>query len=131
MTSRKITLKYSSEKTDFHNPELVLSDYFSFFHITAKSFGRKETWASQMARVKNLSANTRGEAGSMPGSGRSPREGNGNLLQYSCLENPMDRGTWQATVHGVARVEHDLVTKPPPYVKKSVSEGTSKGGRNV
>ena len=41
-------------------------------------------------------------------------EGNGNQLQYSCLENPMDRGAWQATVHGVARVGHDLATKPPP-----------------
>ena len=39
----------------------------------------------------------------MPGSGRSPGEGNGNPLQYSCLENPMDRGAWWATVHGVAR----------------------------
>ena len=39
--------------------------------------------------------------GSIPGSGRSPREGNGNPLQYSCLENPMDRGAWQAIVHGV------------------------------
>ena len=38
--------------------------------------------------------------GSIPGLGRSPREGNGNPLQYSCLENPMDRGAWQATVHG-------------------------------
>ena len=44
----------------------------------------------------------------------STGEGNGNLLQYSCLENPMDRGAWQATVHGVTRVGHDLVTKPPP-----------------
>ena len=41
-------------------------------------------------------------------------EGNGNPLQYSCLENLMDRGAWQATVHGVARVGHNLVTKPPP-----------------
>ena len=40
--------------------------------------------------------------GSVPGSGRSPGGGNGNLLQYSCLENPMDRGAWQATVHGAA-----------------------------
>ena len=40
---------------------------------------------------------------SIPGSGRSPREGHGNTLQYSCLENPMDRGAWQATVHGVAK----------------------------
>ena len=41
--------------------------------------------------------------GSMPGLGWSPGEGNGNLLQYSCLENPMDRGAWQATVRGVAK----------------------------
>ena len=40
--------------------------------------------------------------GSIPGLGRSPREGHGNPLQYSCLENPMDRGTWRATVYGVA-----------------------------
>ena len=48
------------------------------------------------------------------GLGRSPVEGNGYLLQCSCLENPKDRGAWQATVHGVARIGHDLVTKPPP-----------------
>ena len=41
-------------------------------------------------------------------------EGNGNPLQYPCLENPMDRGVWWATVHGVTRVGHELVTKPPP-----------------
>ena len=40
-------------------------------------------------------------------------EGNGNPLQYSCLENPMDIGAWQAAVQGVARVGHDLATKPP------------------
>ena len=50
----------------------------------------------------------------IPGSGRSPGEGNGNPLQCSCLENPMDRGALQATVHEVARVGHDLVTKSPP-----------------
>ena len=60
--------------------------------------------------VKNLSAPA-GDAGSIPGSGRSPGEGNCNPLQYSCLGNPMDRGAWWATVHGVTRVRHDLVTK--------------------
>ena len=50
---------------------------------------------------------------SIPGSGRSSGEGNGNPLQYSCLDNPMDRGAWQATLHGVKRVGHDLATKPP------------------
>ena len=44
-----------------------------------------------------------GDLGLIPGSGRSPGEGNGNPLQYYCLENPMDRGAWQATVHGVAK----------------------------
>ena len=52
--------------------------------------------------VKNPPANV-GDVGSVPGSGRSPGEGNGNPLQYSCLENPMDRGAWQARVHGVAK----------------------------
>ena len=55
-----------------------------------------------------------GDPGSIPGSGRPPGEGNGNPLQYSCLENPMNRGAWWATVRGVARVGHDLATKPPP-----------------
>ena len=54
--------------------------------------------------VGKESACSAGDPGSIPGSGRSPGEGNGNLLQYSCLENPMDRGAWQASVHGVARV---------------------------
>ena len=44
-----------------------------------------------------------GDQGSISGSGRSPGGGNGNPLQYSCLENPMDRGAWWATVHGVAK----------------------------
>ena len=67
--------------------------------------------------VKRLVYNV-GDPGSIPGSGRSTGKGNGNPLQYSCLENPMDRGALRATVHGVARVGHDLATKPPPtYLK--------------
>ena len=54
--------------------------------------------------VKNLPANG-GDTGSIPGSRRCPGEGNGNPFQYSCLENPMDRRTWQTTVHGVAKIE--------------------------
>ena len=49
------------------------------------------------------SACNAGNLGSIPGSGRSPGVGNGNPLQYSCLENPMDRGAWRATVHSVAK----------------------------
>ena len=53
-----------------------------------------------------------------------PGEGNGNPLQYSSLENPIDRGTWRATVHGFARVGHNLVTKPPPVRTHSKPSGT-------
>ena len=52
--------------------------------------------------VKNPPANA-GNVGSLSGLGRSSGEGNGNPLQYSCLENPMDRGAWQATVHEIAK----------------------------
>ena len=51
---------------------------------------------------KNPPANV-GDTGSIPGLGRSPGEGNGNPLHYSCLENPMNRGAWLATVYGVAK----------------------------
>ena len=57
-----------------------------------------------------------GDPGSIPGLVRFPGEGHGNPLQYSCLENPMDRGAWRAVLHRVARVGHDLVTKPQPPV---------------
>ena len=57
--------------------------------------------------LKNPPANA-GDMGSIPGSGRSPGEGNGNPLQYSCLENPMDGGPWKAAVRGVAKSETQL-----------------------
>ena len=59
--------------------------------------------------VNNLPANAGGkrDVGSIPGLGRSPGVGHGNPLQYSCLENPMSRGAWQATVHRSQRVGHD------------------------
>jgi len=56
---------------------------------------------------KEPSCNVR-DASLVPGSRRSPGEGNGNPLQYSCLGNPMDRGAWQATVHGVAKKEAEV-----------------------
>ena len=58
-------------------------------------------------------------------------EGNGNPFQYSCLENPMGREAWRATVHGVIRVGHDLATKssPPPY--KTVQTTESKDGQGA
>ena len=60
------------------------------------------------------SAYSVGDPGLSPGSGGSPGEGNGSPIQYSCLENPMDRGAWRATVHRVTRAGHDLATKPLP-----------------
>ena len=80
------------------------------------------------------SAFNAGDLGSIPGLGRSPGEGKGNPLQYSCLENPMERGAWQAKVHGVARVGHDLATKERQTVQEAVGphepmevEGRSQG----
>ena len=69
------------------------------------------TGISQVALVvKNPRDNTGDtrDAGSIPGLGRSPGRGNGIPLQYSCLENPIDRGDWQSTVHGVAKSQTPL-----------------------
>ena len=68
-------------------------------------------WASQVAQVvKNLPANAGDirDAGSIPELGRCPRRGHGNPFQCSCLENPMDRGAWQAIVHRVAKSQTRL-----------------------
>ena len=65
-----------------------------------------------MVKSPPVNARNARDVGLIPGSGRPPGEGNGNPLQYSCLENPMDRGAWQAMVHGVTkRVGHNLLTK--------------------
>ena len=71
----------------------------------------------ELGRLKNLSANA-GDArdvGLILGLGRPPGGGNGNQLQYSCLENPMDRGAWWAVVHRVA--ESDMTERAHFYVK--------------
>ena len=64
---------------------------------------------------------------SIPESGKSPREENGNRLQCSCLENSMDRGAWKVLVHGVAKVGQDLVTKPvtQEQIKKNIDLGST------
>ena len=89
--------------------------------LTGESQGWEAWWAAvygvaelnttkvtqQHSSVGKDSACNAGDTGSIPGSGRSPAEGNGNTLQYSCLEKSMDRGAWQATVHGAERVGHN------------------------
>ena len=67
--------------------------------------------------VGKESACNAGDPCSIPRLGRSPGERNGNPLQYSCLENPMDKGALQAIVHVVARAGHDLVTKPSIFIR--------------
>ena len=65
------------------------------------------SWTSQVSLVKNppVNAGDVRDTNSVPGLGRSPVRGNSNPLQYSCLENPMDRGAWQSAVHRVAELE--------------------------
>ena len=69
-------------------------------------FNYRDIWASLVDQLVE-SACDAGDQGLIPGLERSPGEGSGNPLQYSCLENPMDRGAWWATVRGIMSVEHD------------------------
>ena len=73
-----------------------------------------------------------GDVGSIPRSGRSPGEENGNPVQYSCLGNATDTGAWWTTLHGLARVGHDLVTKTPNHSRsRSVRPGIDPTFMNV
>ena len=100
------------------NKKLALVTYenktIKFPMVLGKAVLLRITWAEELAHWKRLwcfpgssevkaSACNAGDLGSIPGLGRSPGEGNGNPLQYSCLENPMDGGAWWATVHRVAK----------------------------
>ena len=90
-----MNLPLSTALTESHRFWVIM---FSFSLILCIFWG-----ASLVAEMVKASAYNAGDQGSILGSGRSPGEGNGNPLQYSCLENPMDLGAWQATVHGVAK----------------------------
>ena len=84
-------------------PTSQFQNMFCFFIATYKV----TMWASQvMLLVKNQPANAEDmrDKGSIPGLGRSPGGGHDNPLQYSCLENPMDRGAWWASIHGVTKI---------------------------
>ena len=76
-----------------HSPSICIID-LEFLIFPGGSDGKESAYSA-------------GDLDSIPGSGRSPGEGNSNPLQYSCLDNSMDRGAWRATVHGVTRVRHN------------------------
>ena len=82
--------------------------------IQPVSGGCRVSLLAQLVKNPLTNAGDTRDKGLIPGLGRSPEEGNAKPLQYSRLRNPMDRGAWQAIDHGVARVGHDLATKPPP-----------------
>ena len=116
--------------------KLSLKEKLSLSHLHSECFSKTLIFwcllwwkgASPVVQmVKNPPANT-GDAGLIPGSGRSPGEMNGYPLQYSCLENPMDRRAWQVTVHGVAK-RHDWATKTFIFQggKSQFSAGVSAG----
>ena len=89
---------------------VLLSNSF-FKHLSLK---KKKKKGFPHSSVGKESACKAGDPHLIPGSGKTPGEGNGNPLQCSCLENRTDRGAWRATIHGVTRVGHNLATKPPP-----------------
>ena len=91
---------WPGESHGLYSPWVAESDTTSDFHFTS-AIKSLPLWLS--GQKSACSAGAPGEAGSIPGSGRSPGRGCGNLLQYSCLENPMDRGAWQAIVHRIAK----------------------------
>ena len=78
-----------------------------------------------------MSACSAGDSGSIPGPGRSPGEGNGSPLQHSCLENPMDRGAWQATVHGNYRREIAYRVRPLHYLLEKILKQNARRNGNA
>ena len=94
--------------TEFYGHDTLLGgglDYIleGLFHMKASILNSISTLLGPSLAEVKVSASNAGDLGSIPGLGRSPGEGNGNPLQYSCLENPTEGGAWWATVHGVAK----------------------------
>ena len=96
--STKITRYINRQQTEFEETEPNL-DMARMLELSVQQF---KTTMAQWLSDKESACNT-GDAGSIPGSERALGGGNGNSLQHSCLENPMDRGAWWATVHSVTK----------------------------
>ena len=114
----------------------LLFNELHFKHFVFRKRNFKFLWASLVSQlVKKLPANAEDtkDVGLIPGSGRSPGEGNGNPLQDSCLENPIDSGAWRPTVHGVAKswIQLSMLAHEPAFAKTYeghvMFEGTAKG----
>ena len=91
-------------------------------HIPLKETIKLQQWTICAGSVVRNPLTNAGDTDSIPGSGRFTGEGNGKPLQYSCLENLIDRGAWQATVHGIIRVGHDLATKKREIAEVGATE---------
>ena len=111
---------FSDEETEVHRCKSVsrLSDRWVSW-VSGKPLLPLEApyprWCS--GKEPACHAGDAGDTGSIPGSGRSPGEGNSQLLQYSCLENPMDRGAWWATVHRVASSRTERLSTHPEWTR--------------
>ena len=80
----------------------IETTYFNSLHLSLQHLGFPADSDGNESTCKA------GDPGSIPGSGRSPREGSGNPLQYSCLENPMERGAWRTTAYGITKNQTQL-----------------------
>ena len=94
-----------------HDPMKILRATANTQHSQINRYSAHSVTNDNNKKESTCNSGDTGALGSIPELGRSPEEGNGNPFHYSHLGNPMDREAWRATVHGVARVGHDLATK--------------------
>ena len=108
---QKVKEKRNRSLLQFYKGILLrtLSKFFKVLNFTVRSVSSELRASPWWLGGKESTYNA--DVGSIPGLGRFPAEGNGNPVQYSSLGNPMDKGSWWATVHGVTRVRHNLATK--------------------
>ena len=119
----KISKKRKQAKRDFPHGPMVRTQHF---HLQGSlglipGQGTKGFPGSTSDKEPTCNAGDPGDLGLIPGSGRSPGRGHSNTLQYYCLENPMDRGVWWATVHGRHKESDTVVSASNQALRGSVS----------